>query len=252
MSDDPRLQVAQASRILFGLNVVDAFGHVSRRCPARADRFWMSRSMAPGMVGRDDVLEHDLEGNPVDAPETRVFLERFIHAEIYRARPDVGAIAHSHSPTVVPFTVVDAPVRPIAHVCGFLAGTSRAVDVAVENGDGTALLVRTPALGRALALLLGDRAVALMRGHGFTAVGETVPEAVFRAVYTTVNCRLQLDALRLGEPRYLTPAEATACETATKGQADRAWDLWVERFALPNDVADKSGCADPQSIGELN
>ena len=102
MSDAPRIQVAQASRILFGLGVVDAFGHVSRRCPTRPDRFWMSRSMAPGMVHPDDVLEHDLDGNAVDAPGARVFLERFIHAEIYRTRPDVGAVAHSHAPAVVP------------------------------------------------------------------------------------------------------------------------------------------------------
>ena len=237
MSDDPRVQVAQASRILFGLGVVDAFGHVSRRCPTRPDRFWMSRSMAPGLVCADDVIEHDLDGDPVGAPGARVFLERFIHAEMYRARADVGAVAHSHAPTVVPFTVVDAPVRPVAHTCGFLHGTIGAFDVAEHAGDGTDLLIRTAELGRALSRHLGDRAVALMRGHGFTAVAADVPEAVFRAVYTMLNCRLQLDALRLGEPRYLTAAEADACEASTRGQAGRAWDLWVRRFAVPSDPA---------------
>ncbi len=243
MSDDPRLEVVQASRILFGTGVVDAFGHVSRRCPARPDRFWMSRSMAPGMVGPDDVLEHDLEGAAVDAPGTRVFLERFIHAEIYRVRSDVGAIAHSHAPAVIPFTAVDAAVRPIAHTCGFLHGTGGAFDVAGHAGNGTDLLIRTAGLGRALARHLGDRAVVLMRGHGFTAVGAAVPEVVFRAVYTMLNCRLQLDALRLGEPRYLSAAEAAACEASTKGQVDRAWDLWVREFASPDGA--ESGPAKP-------
>ena len=237
MSDDPRLDIAQASRILYGLGVVDAFGHVSRRCPTRPDRFWMSRSMAPGMVGPNDVLEHDLDGTPIDAPATRVFLERFIHAEIYRARPDVGAVAHSHAAAVVPFTVIDAPVRPLAHTCGFLHGTTGAFDVAEHAGDGTDLLIRTADLGRALARHLGDCAIVLMRGHGFTAVGAALPEAVFRAVYTMLNCRLQLDALRLGEPRYLSEAEAAACETSTRGQADRAWDLWVVEFAAAEGAA---------------
>jgi HCOMODA/2-hydroxy-3-carboxy-muconic semialdehyde decarboxylase len=236
VSGDLRLQVAQASRILFGLGVVDAFGHISRRCPDRPDRFWMSRSMAPGQVRPHDVLEHDLDGRAVDEPDARVFLERFIHAEIYRARPDVHAVAHSHAPSVVPFTVVDATVQPIAHTCGFLHGTGTAFDVADHAGDGTDLLIRTAELGRALARHLSDRAVVLMRSHGFTTVGDTVPEAVFRAVYTMLNCRLQLDAIMLGAPRYLTEAEAAACEAATRGQADRAWNLWVERFALVDEA----------------
>lgn len=227
---DLRLEIAQASRILFGLGVVDAFGHVSRRDPDRPDRFWMSRSMAPGQVTPDDVIEHDLDGEPVGAPGTRVFLERFIHGEIYRARPDANAVAHSHAPTVVPFTVVDVPVRPIAHTCGFLHGVGPAFDVADEAGDGTDLLIRSAELGRALASHLGEASVVLMRGHGFTTVGESVAEAVFRAHYTALNCQLQMSALALGEPRYLSPAEAAACEATTRGQADRVWNLWLSQY----------------------
>lgn len=227
---DPRLEVAQASRILFGQGVVDAFGHASRRHPGRSDRFFMSRSMAPGLVTPGDVIEHDLEGEPVEAPGTRVFLERFIHAEIYRRRADVQAIVHSHAPSVIPFTVVEQAVRPIAHTCGFLHGLGPAFDVADQAGDATDLLVRNAALGRALADHLGDANVVLMRSHGFTAIGGSVAEAVFRAVYTALNCQLQAAAMQLGTPRYLSSGEAAACEASTRGQADRAWTLWLTQF----------------------
>ena len=231
MSDaDARLEVAQGSRILYAKGVVDAFGHLSRRHPERADRFLLSRSMAPGLVTPDDVIEHDLDGEPVGAPGTRVFLERFIHGEIYRARPDVVAVAHSHAPTVVPFTVVNVPVRPIAHTCGFVHGASPAFDVADLRGDGTDLLIRDATLGLALAEHLGGAAIALMRGHGFTAVGASVAETVYRAVYTATNCALQLAAMQLGTPRYLSASEAAACEATNRKQVDRSWNLWVSEL----------------------
>lgn len=226
-------EVAQASRILFGLGVVDAFGHVSRRHPDHADRFLLSRSMAPGLVTPDDVIEHGLDGEPVSPSAAPVFLERYIHAAIYRARPDVGAVAHSHAPSVLPFTVVDEPVRPLSHICGFLHGTGRPFDVADEVGDGSDLLIRNLALGVAFARHLGTANVALMRGHGFTAVGGDIAQAVFRAAYTSSHCETQMAAIRLGAPRYLSEAEALACDTATRGQAGRAWDLWRTLYPVP-------------------
>lgn len=225
-----RLHVAQASRILYARGVVDAFGHVSCRHPDRSDRFLMSRSMAPGLVTPDDVIEHDLNGEPVAVPGARVFLERFIHAEIYRSRADVAAVAHSHAPSVVPFTVVDVPLRPVAHTCGFLGSVGRPFDVADTVGDGSDLLIRDANLGRALASYLGDGAVVLMRGHGFTAVGGSIAEAVFRAVYTALNCQLLATALQLGTPQLLSDAEATACDRATAGQVERAWQLWISEL----------------------
>ena len=230
MGDDPRGPVVQASAILYAKRVVDAFGHVSRRDPRHADRFLMSRSMAPGLVTLGDIIEHDLDGKPVSAPGACVFLERFIHAEIYRARPDVQAVVHSHASAVVPFTVVDVPVRPVAHVCGFLGSVGRTFDVADHAGDGSDLLIRDAGLGREFASHLGHGSVALMRGHGFTAVGGTVAEAVFRAVYTALNCELLAVALQLGVPKALSEAEAAACERVTASQADRAWDLWVSEL----------------------
>ena len=227
-ADDARMSVAQASRIVYAKGLVDAFGHVSSRHPDRLDRFLMSRSMAPGLVTPADVIAHDLDGVPVDNPGTAVFLERFIHAELYRARSDVHAIVHSHAPSVVPYTVVEASLRPIAHTCGFLRTIGRTFDVADEVGDGSDLLVRDANLGRALAACLGDSAIVLMRGHGFTAVGKTVAEAVFRAVFTALNCQLLTTALQLGQPRTLSEAEAEACEQTTGSQSSRAWELWVK------------------------
>lgn len=229
--DTARHELARASRILYARGVVDAFGHVSRRKPDAPDRFLMSRSLAPGLVCEEDILEHDLGGRAVDAPDARVFLERFIHAEIYRSRPDVQAVVHSHAPEVVPFTVVrTAALRPVCHMCGFLDSVRPAFDVADIAGPETDLLIRDAELGRAFAAHLGGAAVALMRGHGFTAVGSTLPEAVFRAVYTGINCRLQMSAVMLGQPVYLSEGEAAACDRATLGQIDRAWSLWLREL----------------------
>lgn len=232
MTPDPaRVEVAQASRILAQHGIMDAFGHISRRVPGRTGRFYMSRSLAPALVTVADIVELDLDGVAVAPPDARVFLERFIHAEIYRARSDVAAIVHSHAPQVVPFTVVPgARVGAICHVCGFLDGTAEPFDIADHAGPASDLLVRSSELGRHFAEHLGAQPVGLMRAHGFTAVGATVAEAVFRAVYTARNCEIQLSALRLGAPSFLNAEEARACDATTAGQADRAWGLWLHQL----------------------
>ncbi|MGC4028376.1 MAG: class II aldolase/adducin family protein [Steroidobacteraceae bacterium] len=225
--------IADASRILAGLGILDAFGHVSTRAPDGMDRFLMSRSLAPALVRPEDVIELDLDGRCVSDPEAKPFLERFIHAEIYRRRPDVGAVVHSHCPDVLPFTVVAAArVRPICHVCGFLAGTPPPFDLAVHAGEGTDLLIRESRMGAALAQHLGERAVVLMRGHGYTAVGADIIQATFRAVYTARNCRIEREARVLGEPTFLSDAEAAACDATTNGQIGRAWALWRNEWGL--------------------
>ena len=225
--DEVRGAVVDASRILAGEGLLDAFGHVSARSPDRADRFLLSRSLAPALVTADDIVEHDLDGRAVENPDARLFLERFIHGEIYRRRVDVQAVVHSHSIAVLPFTVVrDVPVRPIFHMCGHLHGTPAPFDVGDHAGPSSDLLIRDAGLGVALAEHLGDAAVVLMRGHGFTAVGDGVPQATFRAIYTARNCEVQQAAMRLGDPAYLSEGEAHACDRAVTGQIDRAWALW--------------------------
>jgi HCOMODA/2-hydroxy-3-carboxy-muconic semialdehyde decarboxylase len=187
----------------------------------------MSRSLAPALVDPADVVELRLDGTPTEADCPRLFLERFIHGEIYRARPDVQAIVHSHAVAVLPFTIVpELSLRPICHMSGFLHRTPQPFDIAHHAGDGTDLLIADSPLGAALAKHLAQGAVVLMRGHGFTAVADTVPQATYRAIYTCTNCSVQSEAMRLGKPAYLSDAEAVACERRASGQIERAWNLW--------------------------
>jgi ribulose-5-phosphate 4-epimerase/fuculose-1-phosphate aldolase len=235
--EEARREVADASRILAAQGVVDAFGHISRRSPGDPGRFLISRSLAPAQVTTADVVELDLDGVEVDAKGTRLFLERFIHGEIYRLRPDVMAVAHSHALAVLPFAVTPSvPVRPICHMCGFLHGTPLAFDVADHAGPASDLLIGDRRLGLALAQHLGGASAVLMRGHGFTCVGGSVAQATFRAIYTAKNCEIQAAAMALGEPVYLTEGEAAACEATMAGVLDRAWNLW--RAALQRRRAD--------------
>ena len=161
------------SRILAEFGVVDAFGHVSARSPANPQHFLMSRSLAPALVTADDIMEFDQDGNAVDARGRQVFLERFIHAEIYKARPDVMAVVHAHSPGVVPFGVSKTPLRPLFHNTAFLAAGVPVWDIAKDFGV-TNMLVADNARGKSLAAALGDKSVVLMRGHGDVTVGPNV------------------------------------------------------------------------------
>lgn len=226
---DPALveDLVAANRILFHQGVVDGFGHVSVRHDKRPDRFLLARSMAPGLVTAGDILEFDLDGNPTapDGPPT--YLERFIHGEILRARPDVGAVVHSHSPSVIPFGVVSGvPLRAVFHMGGFLGTATPIFEIGETAGTSSDMLIRDGRLGVALARSLGANTAVLMRGHGSTVVGANLRQAVFRAVYTEVNARLQAEAMRLGPVTYLSEGEAAATSTTNSGQVNRAWDLW--------------------------
>jgi ribulose-5-phosphate 4-epimerase/fuculose-1-phosphate aldolase len=221
-----------ANRILFDQGVVDAFGHISARHDRAPDRFLLARNMAPGQVTRADIIEFDLDGNPIDANGRRVYLERFIHSEIYRARPDVMAVVHNHSPTVVPFSIVRSqPFRPVCHMCGFIGAGAANFEIREVAGDASDLLIRSRELGAALARTLGAGLIALMRGHGATIVAESIPHAVYRAVYAEVNARLLAEALRLGPVTYLTEGEADTARANVESQVQRPWDLWKARVA---------------------
>lgn len=227
MTADLRTEIATANRILYRQGVVDAFGHVSARHPDGAGRFLLSRNMAPANVTSADVLEYEADGTPAMADPPPVYLERFIHAAIYRARPDVMSVVHSHSPSIVPLGAVRGmTLRCICHMGGFIGTGAPVFEIRDVAGDATSLLITGNALGDAMARSLGDAAVVLMRGHGSTVVGTSVRQAVFRAVYAEVSARLQCAALRLGEPIYLTEAEAAAASAANDGQINRAWALW--------------------------
>ncbi|MGS0897477.1 class II aldolase/adducin family protein [Burkholderia stagnalis] len=229
---DPTLveDLVCANRILFDQGIVDAFGHVSVRHDKDPERFLLARNMAPGTVEARDIVEFTLDGVPVNAGGRAVYLERFIHGEIYKARPDVQSIVHSHSPTVLPFSVTRrTPLRPVCHMSGFLGAGTPVFEIRDTAGDATDLLVRDNALGAALARQLGSAAFVLMRGHGSTVVAPTLKQAVYRAVYAEVNARMQIEALQLGDVVYLSEQEsATACANI-ETQVERPWTLWKKR-----------------------
>jgi len=219
------------SRVLAEFGVLDGFGHVSARDPSNPNHFLMSRSLAPALVTADDIMAFDLDGNAIDPRGRSVFLERFIHSEIYKARPDVMAVVHTHSPGVIPFSVSQMPLRPVYHNAAFLAAGTPVWDIRKDFGE-TDMLVRDPARGKSLAEMLGDKPVVLMRGHGDVTVGPSVKMAVFRAYYTDVNARLQSQAVLLGgEVNYLTPGEGAKADAVNFVVLDRIWSLWKMRVA---------------------
>ena len=220
-----------ANRILYRQGIVDGFGHVSVRHDRSSSHFLLARNIAPGLVRRDDILAFDLDGVAVDAHGQRVYLERFIHAEIYRARTDVQAVVHSHSPGVIPLGVACQSLRPVFHMCGFLGEGAALFEIRDVAGD-TDMLISNGPLGAALAAALGERSVVLMRGHGSTVVGSSLEQAVYRAIYAEVNARLQIQATQLGEVTFLNAREAAKAAGMNDSQLPRAWELWTREIGV--------------------
>jgi ribulose-5-phosphate 4-epimerase/fuculose-1-phosphate aldolase len=218
-----------ANRILADQGVLDGFGHVSLRHPANPARFLMSRSLAPALTSADDIMEYDLECTAIDARGRASFLERFIHCEIYKARADVKCVVHTHSPGVIPFAASTVPLRPMYHVAGFLAAGVPIFEIRKHAGLSN-MLVGSNALGKALAETLADKAVVLMRGHGNVVVGPSVQVAVYRAIYTEMNARLQAQAIALGGPvTYLEKEEGEKADVIQQQVVMRPWELWKAR-----------------------
>lgn len=222
--------LVSANHILVNEGVFDGFGHVSVRHESRPDRFLISRSLPPSMVEAEDILECDLDGNVHDAQDRKSYLERFIHSAVYKARPDVMAVIHSHSPAIIPFGVTGARLRPICHMSGFLGSVTPVFEIRNAAGESSDMLIRNQALGESLAATLGRNAVALMRGHGSVIVGKSLPQAVFRAIYTESNARLQAQAMMLGEVTYLTDDEAFNSSEINDLQIERPWQLWKQKL----------------------
>ena len=228
LSASPALvdDLVAASRILAQHGVLDAYGHVSARSDRKPERFLISRSLAPALVTAADLMELDADSEPLPGDKRKGFLERYIHGEIYRARPDVMAVVHSHSPSVIPFGVTRTKLKPIYHMGSFLWSGAPVFDIRTEREDND-LLIRDRPLGRALAGSLGSCNCVLMRGHGMTVIGESVPEAVFRAIYTEMNARLQLQAAQLEGPiEFLSDEEGRRSSASNRGTIERPWELW--------------------------
>jgi ribulose-5-phosphate 4-epimerase/fuculose-1-phosphate aldolase len=215
-----------ANHILASEGILDGYGHVSVRNPANPKHYFLSRSLAPGLVTAADIIEYDLDSNPI-GDDRLSYRERFIHGEIYKARPDVMAIVHDHSPAVIPFSISSVPLRAVAHLAAFIGVGIPVFEIRDVDGI-TDMLVTSPKRGQALAKVLGNYPAALMRGHGAAVVGASVKEAVGRAIYLDLNARIQEQAILLGgKVTYFEAEEAK--KTAPQDGYVRAWDIWKQK-----------------------
>jgi len=226
-------ELVVANRILANEGVVDAYGHASIRHPDRPDRFFMSCSRSPQYVTVDDLMEFDLDCNPIDQRGRRMYGERPIHGAVYQARPDVQAVVHNHANEVIPFGLSkNVKLRPVLHVAATIGADIPVWDIRDTFGD-TNLLVMNMDQGRDLARFLGNRSVALMRGHGCVVAGESIYDAVHKAVYLKVNAELQSEAMRFGDVTYLSDGEIEIMsKTPFISQKSRAWEYWAERCGM--------------------
>jgi ribulose-5-phosphate 4-epimerase/fuculose-1-phosphate aldolase len=217
-----------ANRILAMHGVLDAYGHVSVRSAADPRHFFMSRSLAPSLVTAGDVMEHGPDSEPI-GDGRKAYLERFIHGEMYRQRPDVMAVVHSHTDSVIPFGITRGRLRPVYHMASFLWSGVPVYDIR-KSAPENDLLIRDRRLGRELADAIGDCSCVLMRGHGMTVVGDSLPEAVFRSVYTEMNAKLQGLATQLEGPvEFLSDEEGRRSTVTNRGTLERPWELWKKK-----------------------
>jgi ribulose-5-phosphate 4-epimerase/fuculose-1-phosphate aldolase len=236
MNEELLDDLVAANRILAEYAVIDAYGHVSIRSPDDPKRFFLARAIAPETVQREDILEYDLDAQALDARGRDSVNERFIHSEIYRARPDVIAVVHNHSPSVVPFSVTGVKMRALFHMASFIGDGLPNFEIRKAK-KGSDLLVRTPQLGAALAKSLGTKPAALMRGHGSVVTGENLQRAVGRSIYLEMSARMQMQALLLSKRiTFLDAAEVKA--SAPVQDYKRAWPLWRDK-ALARAQADR-------------
>jgi ribulose-5-phosphate 4-epimerase/fuculose-1-phosphate aldolase len=229
-------ELVTANRILAREGVVDSFGHVSIRHPDRPNCYVLSRARAPECIEADDLMEFTSDGNPIDPAGRKPYTERFIHGSVYEARPDVLAVVHHHSPSVIPFSVTGVRLSPVMHMCAGIGTRVPTWDSRDRFGD-TNLLVTNMEMGRDLAAALGLRPVILMRGHGCVVAGVSLREVVFNSIYLQLNADLQMKANGLGEITFLTEGEVAAVlRTRSSFTFERAWEFWCRRAARPYDV----------------
>jgi HCOMODA/2-hydroxy-3-carboxy-muconic semialdehyde decarboxylase len=226
-------EIVTANRILAHEGVVDSFGHVSARHPDNPKHFLLSRARAPERIEVADIMEFTLEGDPVDARGRAPYLERFIHGGIYEARPDVHSVVHNHSPSVIPFGITEKKLKPLLHMCANIGHEVPTWDSHDKFGD-TALLVENVEMGRDLARAFGSGRSILMRGHGATVAAGGIRLAVFIAIYLEVNAKLQMQAMPMGNIKFLTAGEVDKVITRTGPYTiNRAWENWCRRAGRP-------------------
>lgn len=229
---EARELLARANRMIANEGVLDAFGHVTMRHPADPKRYLMARSLAPELVQPEDIHEFTLDSEIVKPIKERLYSERVIHGEIYKARPDVTAVCHHHAPSMLPFCVTGLAMKPLNHLGATMGAKVPVWDSRDEFGN-TNLLVAKPAEGASLARALGPHWTVLMRRHGATVAGRTLEELTFRTIYTARNAAAQIQAELLGagiEPLNAEEIELAASFNLSPGPVARAWGYWSGRL----------------------
>lgn len=226
-------ELVKANKILYSEKVLfEAFGHISVRNPENENEFLLSRSLAPMSVEYDDVFTYDLEGNCLTESEKKSYAERVIHSEIYKNNPDVHSICHNHAQALMPFTVVDIPYKPLSHYGAmFYEGVPVYDDYDVSDG----MLIRNQQEGERVARCLGDKKAILLRGHGVIVTGESLRKCVMNSIFMVIDAENQYNAIRIGEPTYLSYEEARACDKKTWNMdisQERAWNFWCSKINL--------------------
>jgi HCOMODA/2-hydroxy-3-carboxy-muconic semialdehyde decarboxylase len=235
---EARAELALANRMVANEGIIDAFGHVSMRHPDNPNHYLLSRSRAPELVTPEDLLEYDLDSQPIRDPGTGQYSERVIHGEIYKARPDVMAVCHHHCPSFMPLLITGADYMPVFHL-GAGAGMKPPVwDQHDEFGD-TNMLVVKPAEGASLARTLGSQWMVLMKRHGVTVAGLSVKDCVFRSIFSARNAEFQVRAMMIGgtvTPLSLGETRLAAQLVNNTTGLNRSWEYWSMRVAKAGGV----------------
>jgi len=235
MESRPELkQLVAANRILAKEQVVDAFGHISLRHPEHPHHYILSRSRAPELVELDDLMEFELDGEPIDKQGRTPYGERFIHGAVMEARPEINAVVHNHAYDVLPFGVTNTPIKPLIHTASVIGEHIPTWDIRDKFGDATDMLVRNMEQGRDLTLALDGNTCILMRGHGAVIAGKTIKEAVVTSIYLMINARIQTVSLAMGNPVYLSPSEIKNMTDVQFSPLamDRMWEAFCLRAGL--------------------
>jgi ribulose-5-phosphate 4-epimerase/fuculose-1-phosphate aldolase len=225
--EDLLLDLVAANRILAGHGVIDAYGHVSLRSPRNPNRYYLARSIAPETVQVEDLIEYDLDSTPLEAKGRDSVRERFIHGEIYRARPEVMSVVHNHSPSVIPFSVTGVPMKALFHMASFIGEGLPNFEIRKVK-KGSDLLVSDPKLGKALAKALGKSPAALMRGHGAAVTGENLQRSVGRSIYLEMSAIMQMQAMALSRKIVFMDQKEVKASSPVQDYK-RAWPMWREK-----------------------
>jgi HCOMODA/2-hydroxy-3-carboxy-muconic semialdehyde decarboxylase len=249
--DEARYALSLANRIVAHEGVLDGFGHISVRHPNDPERYLLARSRSPELIEPSDILEFTLDSELLTKGDFLPYGECVIHGEIYKARPDVTAVCHHHSPMILPFCITGEELKPVFGLGSVMGTVVPFWDSRDEFGD-TPLVLTTAKEGASLATTLGPHAMVLMRRHGATVVGATIQEAVFRSIHTHRNAELQLRAASLGQVSPLSQGETeqAGAYSLRERPMGRAWEYWITRLTKAGELPPRAKAPASRKVGK--